>query len=386
MKKIGLILLLFVFKSYSQNTEITIQLKDIDNNNPVEDVSVFVSKTQKNYISNAQGIVTFLLVGNSSIKISNSNYNPVTIKSNTLKDKINIILLKKISTELEEIIFTRIHPQEILKSIVENSIKKLTVPVRLKVYEREFFKLNNDYSFFNDGLINFQITGKPNSFETTIFVEQNRSYGLIDTEIKDDLLGYNLNNIMENYYVFKYLNPLIESRSQKEYDFIIKANPANKDYYTMTATPMENAKGLRDDFTIIYDKKKKMIIEVSSFISPATLAKMKDKNAKGAKNIYKSVFKTIYKIDGDDYYLISSKEEIGYERIDKKKTTQIEVRNYFVITDFSEQKFSFKDSDVFKDKALFNKKNVILTDYWNVSGLTATDDEQEIIDKLELEN
>lgn len=174
MKKIGLILLLFVFKSYSQNTEITIQLKDIDNNNPVEDVSVFVSKTQKNYISNAQGIVTFLLVGNSSIKISNSNYNPVTIKSNTLKDKINIILLKKISTELEEIIFTRIHPQEILKSIVENSIKKLTVPVRLKVYEREFFKLNNDYSFFNDGLINFQITGKPNSFETTIFVEQNK--------------------------------------------------------------------------------------------------------------------------------------------------------------------------------------------------------------------
>ncbi len=386
MKKISLILLLFVFKSYSQNTEITIQLKDLDNNNPVEDVSVFVSKTQKNYISNAQGIVTFLLVGNSSIKISNSNYNPVTIKSNTLKDKINIILLKKISTELEEIIFTRIHPQEILKSIVENSIKKLTVPVRLKVYEREFFKLNNDYSFFNDGLINFQITGKPNSFETTIFVEQNRSYGLIDTEIKDDLLGYNLNNIMENYYVFKYLNPLIESRSQKEYDFIIKANPANKDYYTMTATPMENAKGLRDDFTIIYDKKKKMIIEVSSFISPATLAKMKDKNAEGAKNIYKSVFKTIYKIDGDDYYLISSKEEIGYERIDKKKTTQIEVRNYFVITDFSEQKFSFKDSDVFKDKALFNKKNVILTDYWNVSGLTATDDEQEIIDKLELEN
>jgi hypothetical protein len=386
MKKIGLILLLFVFKSYCQNTEITIQLKDIDNNNPVEDVSVFVSKTQKNYISNAQGIVTFLLVGNSSIKISNSNYNPVTIKSNTLKDKINIILLKKISTELEEIIFTRIHPQEILKSIVENSIKKLTVPVRLKVYEREFFKLNNDYSFFNDGLINFQITGKPNSFETTIFVEQNRSYGLIDTEIKDDLLGYNLNNIMENYYVFKYLNPLIESRSQKEYDFIIKANPANKDYYTMTVTPMENAKGLRDDFTIIYDKKKKMIIEVSSFISPATLAKVKDKNAEGAKNIYKSVFKTIYKIDGDDYFLISSKEEIGYERIDKKKTTQIEVRNYFVITDFSEQKFSFKDSDVFKDKALFNKKNVILTDYWNVSGLTATDDEQEIIDKLELEN
>jgi hypothetical protein len=32
------------------------------------------------------------------------------------------------------------------------------------------------------------------------------------------------------------------------------------------------------------------------------------------------------------------------------------------------KKFSFKESDVFKDKTLFNKKDVILTDYWNVSG------------------
>ncbi len=378
--------MLIAIKGYAQNTEFKIQIKDTDSNNPIEDVTILVTKTQKNYVSNADGMIIFLLNGNSSIKISNANYNSITIKSSSLKDKINIILLKKISNELEEIIFTRIHPQEILKSIVENSIKKLTIPVRLNVYEREFFKLNNTYAFYNDGLLNFQITGKPHKFETIIFVEQNRSYGLIDTEIKDELLGYNLNNIMENYYVFKYLNPLLDSRSQKEYDFIIKANPANQEYYTLKVTPMENTKGLRDEFTIIYDKKKKMIVEVSSIISPSTQAKVKDKKGDGAKNIYKSNFKTIYKIDGNNYFLVSSKEEIGYETIDKKKTNQIEVRNYFVIANFSEEKFSYKDSDVFKDKALFNKKNVILTDYWNVSGLTATEDEKEIIEQLELEN
>jgi hypothetical protein len=38
---------------------------------------------------------------------------------------------------------------------------------------------------------------------------------------------------------------------------------------------------------------------------------------------------------------------------------------------------------VFKDKTLYNKKNVVLSNYWDVSGITATDEEQEIILKIE---
>jgi hypothetical protein len=154
----------------------------------------------------------------------------------------------------------------------------------------------------------------------------------------------------------------------------------------MTAIPFDETKALLDDFTIIYDKKKKIIIEVSSTISPTTFSKVEDKKSVGSKNINKSYFKTIYRFDGTNYYLISSKEEIGFERIDKNKTTDIEVRNYFVTTNFSNQNFSFKESDVFKDKTLFNKPNVILSNYWNFSGLTATDEEQQIIDKIEEEN
>jgi hypothetical protein len=98
------------------------------------------------------------------------------------------------------------------------------------------------------------------------------------------------------------------------------------------------------------------------------------------------LFKTIYRIDGDAYYLLSSKEEIGFNRIDKKKKTEIEVKNYFVTTNFSTQNYSFKESEVFKDKTLFNKKNEILSDYWNVSGITATEEEKEIIEKIEKEH
>lgn len=384
MKKTFVLFFLIILSNcYSQNVEISIVLKDADTSLPIEDVTVHVLKTKQNLLSNSKGVVTFMLTGISNIQITHTSYQSITIRSNTLKDKMNIVFLKNNMNNLDEIIITKQHPQKILKNVVENSIKKLNTPARLKVYAREFFKLNGTYSYYNDGLLNFQISGNGKDFKTDILVEQNRSYSLLDTNVSNYLLGYNLNDIMENYYSFKYLEPILEPRAKKEFDFLIKPYNKNSDYYIMLITPLDDAQGLLDDFAIIYDKKKKLIIEITSSVSPSMVAKVKDKTSLGSKNIYKSLYKTSYRHDGSDYYLISSKEEIGFEKIDKKGTSTIEVRNYFVTTNFSNQKYSFKESDVFKDKALFNKKNVILTDYWNVSGLTATEEELQIINSIE---
>lgn len=383
LKNFILIIVFIVFSNVSaQNTEKTIILKDAETNLPIVDATVLVLKTKQILLSNANGSITFSLSGNSNIQITHTSYYTKTIRSSSLKENEEVVFLKSNLNNLDEIILSKQHPQKILKSLVDNSIKKLTVPARLKVYSREFFKLNGVYSYYNDGLMNFQLFSKFKKFDSNILVEQNRSFGLIDQEISADLLGYNLNNIMENYYNFKYLNPLLDAKGKKDYEFLIKAYSLNKDYYVMTAVPLETAKGIPDDYTIIYDKNKKIIIEVSSEISQSTLAKNIDKTALGSRNIYKSFFKTIYRLDSDNYYLVSSREEIGFERIDKNLSTEIEVRNYFLTTNFSNQNYTFKDSEVFKDKTLFNKKNTILTDYWNVSGLTATDEEKEIIESI----
>lgn len=380
---IVLLFLVFCSTVASQNVEKSIVLKDADSKLPIEDATVLILKSKQTLLSNSEGTVSFILNGVSNIQISHTSYLPITIRSSVLKQKVNTLYLKSNLNNLDEIILTKQHPQKILKTLVENSIKRLTVPARLKVYSREFFKLNGEYSYYNDGLMNFQIFSKLKKFDSNILVEQNRSYGLIGEEVSMELLGYNLNNIMENYYNFKYLDPLLDPKAKKEYDFLIKAYSVNNDYYIMTAVPLEIAKGLRDDFSIIYDKNKKIIIEVSSEVSPKTIAQNNDKTALGSKNIFKSFFKTMYRLDSNNYYLISSREEIGYERIDKNKSTEVEVRNYFVTTNFSNQNYSYKESEVFKDKSLFNKKNVILSDYWNESGLIVTDEEQKIINELE---
>lgn len=383
-KTILLLFLVFSFTISAQEVERSIIIKDADTNNPIEDVSVFITKTKQLLLSNSEGKVTFDLNGISNIQVSHSSYVTVNIRSSALQKTDNIIYLKNNTKDLDEIIITKQHPQKILKALVQNSIKQLTVPARLKVYSREFFKMNGTYSYYNDGLMNFQIFGRDKNFKSNILVEQNRSIGLINEEIGGDVLGYNLNNIMENYYNFKYLEPILAERAKKEYEFVIKVYSANNNYNLISATPLDEGKGLKDDFTIIYDPKKKLIIEVSSIIAPSSLTRSKEKTAVGSKNIYKSIFKTIYRTDTQNYYLASSKEEIGFERVDKNNiTTDIEVRNYFVTTNFSNQNYIYKESEVFKDKTLYNKKNVILSDFWNVSGLTATAEEKEIIDKIE---
>jgi hypothetical protein len=378
-----LFLLIFGWTVSAQNVEIAIILKDADTNLPVEDATVFVLKTKQSLLSNTEGKVTFVLNGSSNIQVTHSSYAKVTVRSSALLKTDNVIYLKSTVNDLDEIIVTKQHPQKILKNLVDNSIKKLTVPARLKVYTREFFKMDGNYTYYNDGLMNFQLFGKDKNFKSNILVEQNRAFGLVYDQINSDVLGYNLNDIMENYYNFKYIDPITDIAGKKKYDYVIKSYSANQDYNIMIVTPIDNTKALRDDFKIIYDWKKKIIIEINTTVSPTTLSNVKEKKAVGSKNIYKSNFKAIYRLEAENYYLVSSKEEIGFERVDKNKTTDIEVRNYFVTTNFSNQNYSYKESEVFKDKTLYNKKNVILSPYWDISGLSTTDEEQAIINDLQ---
>ena len=385
MWKTVLVLFLMIssLPAFAQKVDKIIVLMDQETNLPIEDATVTIVKTRQNLLSNKDGIVSFELTGASNIQIRHSSYIGITVRSVILKDDSTVIYLRSNVNDLEEIVVTKKHPQKILASLIENSKKQLTIPGRLKVYSREFFKLNGKYSYYNDGLMNFQLMDKSKKTKTVVLVEQNRSKSLIEEEISADLLGYNLNDIMENYYNFKYLNALLTAEAKKEYDFVIKVYSKNKDYNLISAVPLDIASGLLDDFSIIYDPKKKIILEVSSFVSPLVLSKIKEKTSNGSKNINKSSFKTIYKTHHNDYYLLSSKEEIGFEKIDKNHTKNIEVRNYFLTINFSTQHYEYKDTEVYKDKTLYNKSDVILTDYWNDSGLTPTPEENQIVNYLE---
>lgn len=383
MKRVILLFIVFFsVNTFAQNTEYSIIVKDIETQLPIENAMVVILKTKQVLLSNEDGKVTFMLTGASNVQVSEMNYENLTLRWATLKEDQFVVYLKNKNNKLDEIVLSKENPQKILQRIVSNSIEKLTTPYRLKVYVREFFMLDNKYSYYNDGLVNFQFSGNKKS-TTTLLVEQNRSYGLLETDVSADLRGYNLNNIMENYSNLNYFRPVLDSKAKKEYDYIIKGHPNNKDYYIMKITALDKSKKDADSFEVIYDPVKKLIVEFSCVFTPGDPDKIEEKPAIGSKKITRSFVKVDYRLDGSDYYLLSSNEEIAYDLTLKDRVKNIQVRNNFITTSYNKQKFTYNESDVFKEKTLFNKQNKILTKYWDISGFTATDEEKAIIASLD---
>lgn len=383
MRKI--VLLFFIAAIYtsgfSQLKEFTVIVKDIDTDTPVDEVTITALKTRQGFLTNADGVAKISLSKNSDLELVHTSYKSLIVKYSALK-KENVIYLESNLRLLDEVVLTQNHPQEILKNLMENSAKHVTVPANLKVYLREFYKKDDAYVFFNDGLVNFQLLGSPKSIKTDILIEQNRSVGFFDNDMDIDVLGYNLNNIMENYYQFKYLSEVLSKKALKEYDFQVKTYPQNEDYLAIKISPYEEVKGVLSNFYIIYDSKKKLIVEINSTIPSSRMVYMEE-SFFNRSNIYMLEYKNTFRIDGSLYYLTSSKEVIGFEKKYKGEKKKIEVKNYMVVTNFDTKLFGYSKENIFTHKSLINKQSMVFTPYWEFeSGLTPTVEEKKIITML----
>ena len=382
IKKLAFLLWFFTTFVFSQNLDFTIIVKDFDTDMPVEEVTITAIKTRQGFLTNKEGKAIVSLSRSSDLELVHSSYKKMIVKFSTLDKKENIVYMEPITQQLEEFIITKDHPQEILKRIIENSKSKITIPISLKVYLHEFYKRDNEIIFFNDGLINFQILGNEKNIKTDVLVEQNRAIGVLDGDIEPNILGYDLNNIIENYYQFRYLEEVLDSRARKIYDFSVKTYPSNEDYLVIKIIPLPESKGILSDFVVVYDSNKKLIVEVSSYVTPDRLQTYKE-SMFASRKVYKLEFKNTFRQEGNYYYLANSKEVIGFEKYYKKKSRRIEIKNHMVITDFNKKTFEYGDKNVFKDKSLINKRTSFFTNYWDIeSGFVSTADEKAIIERL----
>lgn len=382
IKKLTFLLCFFTTFVFSQNMEFTIIVKDFDTDVPIEEVTITALRTRQGFLTNKEGKAIISLTRSSDLELVHSSYKTLIVKFSTLNKKENVVYMEPNIQQLEEYIITKDHPQEILKQVIENSKAIITIPISLKIYLHEFYKCDNQIVFFNDGLINFQILGNDKNIKTDILVEQNRAIGVLDGDIDADVLGYDLNNIIENYYQFKYLDEVLDSRAKKIYDFSVKTYPSNEDYLVIKIVPLPESKGILSDFMVVYDSNKKLIIEVSSYVSQDRLQMYKE-SMFALRKVYKLEFKNTFRQEGNYYYLANSKEVIGFEKRYKNKERRIEVKNHMVITDFDKKIFEYGDKNVFKGKSLINKKTSFFTDYWDIeSGFVSTADEKAIIQRL----
>lgn len=383
-------LILFSVLSFSQTKEVVLVFKDKTSGALIENVVVAILRTDENFQSNKEGVVKFNLNKPSRISIKHTEYKELSINSANLKDVETVIFLENISQDIEDVVITNRQSFNILKTLINKSMKQLTAPINLKIYSREFFKYNNEYSSYSDGLVNFCLKEKPDKFAADILVEQNRTYNLINNEkIEKKTLSYNMYDIIQNYYDFKYIANLAESKAKKKFDFEIKTVKGKADFYQMIIVPKPEIEEFLPTVTVIYDNRKNIILELEYFVEPNRFEYSDVSNLKVVKGkVFNSVFKALYILDGDDYFLASTKEEIGLMVKDKKDVeNKVEIANYLITTQHSRKFVPYEKEDVFKEKSLINKKNAIITEYWETnSGLLLTSEEKKIVDNLQLKD
>lgn len=389
MKKVVFFCLIFLsFLSFSQTKEITLIFKDKATGTFVENVMVNILRTNENFQSNKEGLVKFKMEKPSRILVTNAEYKQVTLNSVTFKSSEITIELESIAQDIEDIVITNRQAFSILKTLINKSMKQLTAPINLKIYSREFFKYNNEYTSYSDGLVNFCLKEKPDKFDADILVEQNRTYNLVNNEkIEKKTLSYNMYDIIQNYYDFKYIANLAESKAKKKFEFEIKTVRGKANFYQMVIIPKPEIEEFLPTVTIVYDFKKNIILELEYFVEPNRFEFSDVSNLKVVKGkVFNSTFKALYLVDGDDYFLASTKEEIGIMVKDKKDVeNKVEVVNYLMTTQHSRKFVPYQKEDVFKEKSLINKKNSIITEYWETnSGLLLTTEEKKIVDNLQL--
>ena len=382
--------ILFSVLSFSQTKEVVLVFKDKTSGALIENVVVAILRTDENFQSNKEGVVKFNLNKPSRISIKHTEYKELSINSASLKDVETVIFLENISQDIEDVVITNRQSFSILKTLINKSMKQLTAPINLKIYSREFFKYNNEYTSYSDGLVNFCLKEKPDKFAADILVEQNRTYNLINNEkIEKKTLSYNMYDIIQNYYDFKYISNLAESKAKKKFDFEIKTVKGKADFYQMLIVPKPEIEEFLPTVTIIYDYRKNIILELEYFVEPNRFEYSDVSNLKVVKGkVFNSIFKALYILDGDDYFLASTKEEIGLMVKDKKDVeNKVEIANYLITTQHSRKFVPYEKEDVFKEKSLINKKNAIITEYWETnSGLLLTSEEKKIVDNLQLKD
>ena len=381
-------LILFSVLSFSQTKEMVLVFKDKASGALIENVIVAILRTDENFQSNKEGVVKFNLNKPSRINIKHTEYKEISLNSVTIKELETVVFLESISQDIEDVVITNRQSFSILKTLINKSMKQLTAPINLKIYSREFFKYNNEYTSYSDGLVNFCLKEKPDKFAADILVEQNRTYNLVNNEkIIKKTLSYNMYDIIQNYYDFKYIANLAESKAKKKFEFEIKTVRGKADFYQMVISPKPEIEEFLPTVTIIYDNKKNIILELEYFVEPNRFEYSDVSNLKVVKGkVFHSTFKALYILDGDEYFLASTKEEIGLMVKDKKDVeNKVEIANYLITTQHSRKFVPYEKEDVFKEKSLINKKNAIITEYWETnSGLLLTADEKKIVDNLQL--
>ncbi len=257
------------------------KLIDSVTNEPIAFANIYNTEAKQGTYSNSEGEFSFFVNNNiQHITISYLGYKTLEVPISSLeKEKINTILFTQEDYLLEEIILIDKPLNQVVENLVESSKKQLDRSTKLETYYREFVKINNQYSKFADGLVDYYLEPKrKDKVKPKVIVNESRALEITN---KDDIQAkgtavselsslYNFKDATNDFFTFDFVERfLTDAKASNEYDFEVKrfVNSENIALEKIVITPLPNVEKLLIEGYITYDSEKKLILEYDLKVS-----------------------------------------------------------------------------------------------------------------------
>lgn len=390
MKKIIAICLFIIANfSFSQSRTVNGVIKDSNTLLPVESVSIGLSNSNVGTISNEEGKFKITLSGNeNTLNFSHLYYKLENYSVKQTDSEIEIFLQPK-SFVLDEVVVNQKPGKTVLEEAVVASKSKLEKSLILTTYYREFINVDNKYTNFSEGIIDYYIKRK--SGASDLHVKQSRTFDLKDenaSEREQAILSVNLNDVRKavSYaYNFKMITQILKS---DKYYFGVetKSEVGGSSIDVITIEPKEN---LDDEFiyegTITYDSKSKLILDINLRFSPEHKKFNVVHNVLIAKIKFNDIVRRAsFKIDGDKYVMIYSQVKSNvYVKFGNKINNTFESLCDITTLNYKEGEFDLDKSKKYKESSLFTNGNKYTEEFWKKYDVILLNDaEQKIINSF----
>ncbi len=375
--------------SFSQSKTITGIIKDITSSLPVESVSVSVSNSNLGTISNEDGKFRITLPANSNkIEFSHLYYKAEAYVVKQNDTEVEIFLTPK-SFVLDEVVINHKPGKELLIDAVNASKDKLEKSILLNTYYREFVNVDNKYTSFSDGMVDYYVKRK--SGASDLEVKQSRVFDLKDANASERQLAIqsvNLNDIREavvNAYNFKGLSNILKS----DYYYFNVETKNDGEGNSIEIITIEPKEGVKEEMiysgTVVYDAKTKLILDIDVRFSPEHKQYNTLRNLIFAKAKFNDFArKSKFKIDGDKYVMVYNQIKINiYMKFGKMVNNTFESVYDMTVLDYKEGEFKVDKDKKYRERSLFDNGNKYTEEFWKkYNVMLLSDAEEKIINSL----
>lgn len=400
MKKIYLFLFGLITLSLNAQTHIFEgKIVDKTTQESIPFANIFVQNSTQGVISNEDGVFKFYIPKDAeNIEVGHIGYKTQLFLVSEIKAEPITIQLETDEMALEEVIVTNKPINQILAGILSNSKNQLDKSIKLETYYREFVKINNKYSKFADGLIDFYLQPKRKTkIDANLIVEQSRAFqlvekGEIEQKGKLDLSEldsfFDIQKAADGFFNYQYVEGIASNKSSERYDFELrsKKDQEGNAVEIIYVIPKANVKETLMEGKITYDPINKIVLDIDLKMSDKHKQYIKMRNVLIFKfAVHDIQIKQTYKyVNGK--YIPSYRKSIAdfHIKFGKQMDDRIMCVSDLVVTNFDDNVTTIPSKDsYFKERNLYQSGMNFTENFWETNNaLPLSENEERILQTL----